>query len=174
MMADLKGRILVLLLFTELVVLAGSTGQAAAQERTPLPEYTGDRVYVKDVPGSYQSLNETIKQLERSSPQSYFVVVVRSAGPEPDAATRYVDELSDTWSKQARDKGSEARPGAIGDHPGGDRRTEGCRPSRVVPQRACRPSKKAPSNAMIEDAFIPLARKKKYRRGYCVVAGQDR
>ena len=62
------------------MLLAGSTGQATAQERTPIPEYTGDRVYIVDVPGSYQSLNETIKQLERSSPQSYFVVVVRSAG----------------------------------------------------------------------------------------------
>src|SRR5271157_4576344 len=73
MMADLRRQILVLILFTGLVLLAGSTGQAVAQERTPIPEYTGDRVYIKDVPGSYRSLNETIKQLERSSPQSYFV-----------------------------------------------------------------------------------------------------
>src|SRR5208282_3063641 len=73
MMAELRRQILVLILFTELVLLAGSTGQAVAQERTPIPEYTGDRVYIKDVPGSYQSLKETMKQLERSSPQSYFV-----------------------------------------------------------------------------------------------------
>src|SRR5208337_1018490 len=73
MMADLRRQILVLILFTELVLLAGSTGQDVAQERTTIPEYTGDRVYIKDVPGSFQSLNETIKQLERSSPQSYFV-----------------------------------------------------------------------------------------------------
>ena len=84
MMLDLRGRILVLTLFTELALLAGSTGEVAAQERTPFPEYTGDRLYVKDVPDSYQSLKETIKQLERSSPQSYFVVVVRSAGTGPD------------------------------------------------------------------------------------------
>ena len=32
MMADLRRQILVLILFTELVLLAGSTGQAAARE----------------------------------------------------------------------------------------------------------------------------------------------
>ncbi len=36
MMADLRRQILVLILFTELVLLAGSTGQAVAQERTPI------------------------------------------------------------------------------------------------------------------------------------------
>ena len=60
MMADLRRQILVLILFAELVLLAGSTGQAVAQERTPIREYTGDRVHIKDVPGSYQSLKEAM------------------------------------------------------------------------------------------------------------------
>jgi hypothetical protein len=161
MMADLRRQILVLLLFTELVLLAGSTGQAAAQERTPIPEYTGDRVYIKDVPGSYQSLKETIKQLERSSPQSYFVVVVRSAGPGPDSAARYVEELSDTWSKQARAKGLKLDPQrsvialvAIDDkkvvvHPGSFLRERAGLRKRTV-------------DAMVEQSFIPLAREGKY------------
>ena len=161
MMSDLKGRILVLLFFTELVVLAGSAGQAAAQERTPLPDYTGDRVYVKDVSGSYQSLNETIKQLERSSPQTYFVVVVRSAGPEPDAATRYVDELSYTWSKQARDKGLKLDPErsvitlvAI------DEQKVAVHAGSFLSEHAG--LRRNLLNTMIEDVFIPLAIKKKY------------
>jgi TPM domain len=164
MMADLRGRILVLILFTELVLIAGSTGQAAAQERTPIPEYTGDRVYIKDVPGSYQSLNETIKQLERSSPQSYFVVVVRSAGPGPDSATRYVEELSDTWSNQARAKALKLDPErsvitlvAIGDkrvavHTGSFLREH----ARL---------QKGTVEALIDQAFIPLALKGKYPEG---------
>ena len=161
MMADLRRQILVLILFTELVLLAGSTGQAAAQERTPIPEYTGDRVYIKDVPGSYQSLKETIKQLERSSPQSYFVVVVRSAGPGPDSATRYVDELSDTWSKQARAKGLKLDPErsvitlvAIDD------RKVAVHPGSFLRERAG--LRKRTVDAMVEQSFIPLAREGKY------------
>ena len=161
MMANLRRQILVLILFTELVLLAGSTGQAAAQERTPIPEYTGDRVYIKDVPGSYQSLKETIKQLERSSPQSYFVVVVRSAGPGPDSATRYVEELSDTWSKQARAKGLKLDPErsvitlvAIDD------RKVAVHPGSFLRERAG--LRKGTVDAMIEQSFIPLAREGKY------------
>ncbi|MGB0067208.1 MAG: TPM domain-containing protein, partial [Isosphaeraceae bacterium] len=161
MMADLRRQILVLILVTELVLLAGSTGQAAAQERTPIPEYTGDRVYIKDEPGSYQSLNETIKQLERSSPQSYFVVVVRSAGLGPDSATRYVDELSDRWSKQARAKGLKLDPErsvitlvAIDD------RKVAVHPGSFLRERAG--LRKGTVNAMIEQSFIPLAREGKY------------
>src|SRR4051794_27047657 len=74
---------------------------AEAQEKTPVPEYTGERVYVKDVTDSFQGLNHTIKELERSSPQSYFVVVVRSAGAGENAAMSYVDELYRTWRDQA-------------------------------------------------------------------------
>jgi len=161
MMADLRRQILVLILFTELVLLTGSTGQAAAQERTPIPEYTGDRVYIKDVPGSYQSLKETIKQLERSSPQSYFVVVVRSAGPGPDSATRYVEELSDTWSKQARAKGLKLDPErsvitlvAIDD------RKVAVHSGSFLSERAG--LRKRTVDAMIEQSFIPLAREGKY------------
>ena len=161
MMANLRRQILVLILFTELVLLAGSAGQAAAQERTPIPEYTGDRVYIKDVPGSYQSLKETIKQLERSSPQSYFVVVVRSAGPGPDSATRYVDELSDTWSKQARAKGLKLDPErsvitlvAIDD------RKVAVHPGSFLSERAG--LRKGTVDAMIDQSFIPLAREGKY------------
>ncbi len=161
MMAELRCQILVLILFTELVLLAGSTGQAVAQQKTPIPEYTGDRVYVKDVPGSYQSLKETIKQLERSSPQSYFVVVVRSAGPGPDSATRYVDELSDTWSKQARAKGLKLDPErsvitlmAIDD------RKVAVHPGSFLRERAG--LRKRTVDAMVEQSFIPLAREGKY------------
>ena len=161
MMANLRRQILVLILFTELVLLAGSAGQAAAQERTPIPEYTGDRVYIKDVPGSYQSLNETIKQLERSSPQSYFVVVVRSAGLGPDSATRYVDELSDRWSKQARAKGLKLDPErsvitlvAIDD------RKVAVHPGSFLRERAG--LRKDTVDTMIDQSFIPLAREGKY------------
>ncbi|MGB2611966.1 MAG: TPM domain-containing protein [Isosphaeraceae bacterium] len=161
MMANLRRQILVLILFTELVLLAGSTGQAAAQERTPIPEYTGDRVYIKDVPGSYQSLKETMKQLERSSPQSYFVVVIRSSGPGPDAANRYVEELSDTWSKQARAKGLRLDPErAVITLVAIDDRKVAVHPGSFLSERAG--LRKRTVDAMIEQSFIPLAREGKY------------
>src|SRR5271157_926917 len=164
MMADPRGRVLVLILFTELALFAGSAGPAAAQERTPFPEYTGDRVYTVNVPGSYQSLKETIKQLERSSPQSYFVVVVRSAGPGPDSATRYIDELSDTWSKQARAKGLKLDPErsvitlvAIDD------RKVAVHTGSFLREHAG--LQKGTVDALIDQAFIPLALKGKYPEG---------
>ncbi len=83
MMVDLRGRFLVLVLLAELACLPGSPG--SVQEKTPFPQYTGDRVYTVDVPGSFDSLKETIKQLERSSPQSYFVVA-RGMGTSTDGA----------------------------------------------------------------------------------------
>src|SRR4051812_14700074 len=83
-------------------ILAALCPAAWAQEKTPIPEYTGERVYVKDVPGDFGRLNQSIKELERSSPQSYFVVLVRSAGSGEDAATSYVDEVYRTWQAQAK------------------------------------------------------------------------
>ena len=99
-----------LILFAWLCLLAGLTLPAIAQEKSPFPEYTGDRVYVKDVPGSYQSLTQAIKEIERVSPQTYFAVVVPSVGSGPDAATAYVDELYNTWIKQAEAKGLKLDP----------------------------------------------------------------
>ncbi len=161
MIADLRGRLLVLILFTELAFLAGSPGQAAAQERTPIPEYTGDRVYIRDVPGSYDSLKDSIKQLERSSPQSYFVVVVRTVGQGSNAAARYVDELSDMWSKQARAKGLKLDPErsvitlvAI------DNSKIAVHPGSLLSERGG--LRKSSLDAMIGDEFIPLAKKGKY------------
>ena len=118
-------------------------------------------MYVKDVPDSYQSLKETIKQLERSSPQSYFVVVVRSAGPGPESATRYVDELSDTWSMQARAKALKLDPErsvitlvAIDD------KKVAVHTGSFLRERAG--LRRGTVDAMIKQTFIPLAREGKY------------
>src|SRR5208283_6161202 len=100
-----------LIVLMGLWIVAGLVGRSHAQEKSPIPEYTGDRVYVApDVPGSYQTLSQAIKELERSSPQTYFVVVVRYAGQGPDAATRYVEDLYDTWRTQAQAKGLKLDP----------------------------------------------------------------
>src|SRR5262245_52063608 len=68
-------------------MISGPPRPALGQDRSAFPDFTGDRVYLKDVPGSYESLNQAIKSLEKSSPQTYYVAVIKSAGPGTDAAT---------------------------------------------------------------------------------------
>ena len=70
MIVDQRARTLSLFLVAFSGVALGRGSLASAQETTPIPEYTGDRVYVKDVPDQYQSLIPAIKQLERGSPQT--------------------------------------------------------------------------------------------------------
>ncbi len=86
------------------IAIVAIQGAASAQEATPLPAYTGDRVYVKDVPNHYESVAKTIKDLERQSPQSYFVVVVKSSGAGPNATRDYLDRLYDAWRAEAETK----------------------------------------------------------------------
>ena len=67
-----------------------STG--LAQEKTPFPPLSDKRVYVSGVPDRYQSLAAQINQLKRSSPQTYYVVVVKEPAPAR-ATTDYAKEL---------------------------------------------------------------------------------
>jgi hypothetical protein len=71
-----------------------------AQEQSPLPRFTGERVIVVGVPDRYQALNDQIARLEKSSPQSYYVVVIKSAGQGRSATRDYADELAAAWRSQ--------------------------------------------------------------------------
>ncbi|HEX3449944.1 MAG TPA: hypothetical protein VHS97_16940, partial [Isosphaeraceae bacterium] len=73
---------------------------ASAQQKTPVPSFTGERVIVADVPDRYGVLADQIKRLEKSSPQSYYVVVVKSTGTGPWATRLYADELLESWERQ--------------------------------------------------------------------------
>ena len=54
----------------------------------PSPPLTGKRVYVeKGVTDSFDGLESQIAKLEQSSPQTYYVVVVRLSGTGPMATT---------------------------------------------------------------------------------------
>ncbi len=78
------------------MMLAGSP--LRAQDKTPFPAFDGSRVYVAGVPDRYQSLARQIAELEKSSRQTYYVVVVKSTGSN---AADYVDSLYETWQGQA-------------------------------------------------------------------------
>jgi hypothetical protein len=161
MIADQRAQKLGLLLIVFSGVALGRSGLASAQEITAIPEYTGDRVYVNDVPDQYQSLVPAIKQLERGSPQTYFVVVIRSAGRGPDSAHNYLGRLRDAWSKEAQTKGLKLDPqrsvitlAAIGDrkvavHVGTELSERfGLRTAKV--------------DDLINHVFIPLAQEQSY------------
>jgi len=101
--------------FGRLVVIAAlafSLGVAArAQVKPSFPPLTGKRVYLeKGVPDSFDGLESQIAKLERSSPQTYYVVVVRSSGTGRKATTEYIEELRDTWRKQTSQRGGSFDP----------------------------------------------------------------
>ena len=54
---------------------------------------------------SFDGLESQIAKLERSSPQTYYVVVVRSSGTGAKATTDYVEELRGAWRKQTSQSG---------------------------------------------------------------------
>jgi hypothetical protein len=83
---------------------------ASAQQKTPVPSFNGERVIVADVPDRYGVLADQIKRLEKSSPQSYYVVVVKSTGTGPSATRLYADELLDTWQRQKSKRGQSFDP----------------------------------------------------------------
>ena len=91
-----------------LVFLIGIS--ASAQEKTPIPSFTGERVIVADVPDRYRVLSDQISQLEKLSPQSYYVVVVKSTGTGPEATLLYADELVDDWKRQGARRGQSFDP----------------------------------------------------------------
>jgi hypothetical protein len=81
------------------------SGPVNAQARSPIPTFTGKRVYVEDVPDQFEGLNDQIARLEKASPQTYYVVVVKSSGSGPAATKDFVEEISQTWRKQASGRG---------------------------------------------------------------------
>jgi hypothetical protein len=83
---------------------------ARAQEKTPIPVFTGERVIVKGVPDQYRAVADQITRLEKSSPQSYYVVVVKSTGQGSSATRDYADEVFETWSQQASHRGRSFDP----------------------------------------------------------------
>ena len=150
-------------LFASLVLSWVST--ALAQEKTPFPTLGDKHVYVAGVPDQFRALETQINELERSSPQTYYVVVIKQAGPGPKAAIQYAEELFDRWRSQAAKEG---RPfdadrsilvvlavdnQRIAVHPGASCATQfGLTPARI-------------ERELIKDVFIPYAKKDQYSEG---------
>jgi uncharacterized membrane protein YgcG len=140
---------------------------ALAQERTPFPALTDKHVYVSGVPepDRYRALESQINQLERSSPQTYYVVVVKEAGSGGKAATRYAEELFDLWRSEAAKSGRtfnadrsilivlDVDNRQIAVHPGALLRNQfGLTPAKI-------------ERDLIRDVFIPFATKEQYPEG---------
>lgn len=156
-----RGRSLLVLVFAVSLGLLALAGHVFAQEKTPFPEYNGERVYTAGVSGSFESLNQTIKELERSSPQSYFVVLIRSAGSGDNAVARYADDLYDAWKAQAQAKGLKLDPerSVLTVVAVGDRRV-------AVRAGATLQGKlgldRSTRSSLIDKAFVPFAKEQRY------------
>ncbi len=83
---------------------------ARGAERTPYPAFTGDRVYVAGVSDRFDGLTDQIKRLEKTSPQTYYVAVVKSFGDGQHAAQHYADELFRIWRSEASRRGLKLDP----------------------------------------------------------------
>ncbi len=93
-----------------IAVVACVATVARGAERTPYPAFSGDRVYVAGVPDRFDGLTDQIKRLEKTSPQTYYVAVVKSFGDGQHAAQDYVDELFRVWRGQASLRGLKLDP----------------------------------------------------------------
>jgi hypothetical protein len=91
-----------------MIALAATAARGA--ERTPYPAFTGERVYTAGVPDRFEGLTDQIKRLEKSSPQTYYVAVVKSFGERSSAATDYVDGLYRVWRSEASRRGLKLDP----------------------------------------------------------------
>jgi uncharacterized membrane protein YgcG len=127
-----------------------------------LPTLSDQRVYVAGVPDRYGGLADQIKRLERSSPQTYYVVVVKSTGPGGSATKEYADELFDTWRRQASRRGLSFDPErsvivvvAL------DKKQIAVRPGAMLRSQFDL-SAATVERELINGAFIPLAKADKY------------
>ena len=94
-------------LFAVLLSLGLSTATArhtAAQ--CPMPPFTGQRVSISGPDtAKWQPLERFIRDVEKQSPQTYFVVVVQTSGKGSQATVAYTDRLQAEWILQATKQG---------------------------------------------------------------------
>ena len=99
-----------------LVLLIGRS--AHAQQKTPIPTFTGERVIVAGVPDRYDALAGQIARLEKSSPQSYYVVVVKSTGTGSSATRGLCRRIGRRLAAAGTEARPVIRPGPVGRHRG--------------------------------------------------------
>ena len=134
-----------------------------AQEKTPFPTLSDKRVYVSGVPDRYQALEAHINRLERSSPQTYYVVVVKSTGSGAKATTTYAQDLFKHWVRQA----ASSRRSFDSDRSvlivlGVDNEQIAIHPGALLSKRY---GMHAEMVDVIQKTFIPFARKQQYPEG---------
>jgi uncharacterized membrane protein YgcG len=88
-----------------LLATFGWSVASAQDDPSPIPEFTGARVYVSGVRDEFDVLREDISRLERSSPQTYYVCVIRSSGPDKRSTRTYLERMVEQWESQARRRG---------------------------------------------------------------------
>ncbi len=143
----------------------GWCSTSRAQEKTPFPTLSDKHVYVSGVPDRYSAIEAQINQLERSSPQTYYVVIVKQAGAGSNAAIQYAEDVFSLWRRQAATSGRSFDADhtilivlavdnkKIAVHPGAILRDQfGLTPAKI-------------ERDLIRDVFIPYAQKAQFEEG---------
>ena len=74
---------------------------SAVAAATPFPQFTGKRLYVTGDVQAYAAVEAKIAEIEANSRQTYYVVVVPSAGEGSSATRNYTDALYQAWKREA-------------------------------------------------------------------------
>ncbi len=75
------------------------------------PRFTGKRIYLSGVPDTgYSRVQRTIAEVERTAPETYYLVVTRSTGSGSWATRDYTDALYQRWRSDARSRGLRLDP----------------------------------------------------------------
>jgi len=90
----------ILLSATTLAIVTGMA-DARVVTRTPLPEFTGRKVTVMEVPDRYAEIVTKAEQVEKATGVPVYVTVIRSSGRGDNATRTYVDDLFRSWSKSS-------------------------------------------------------------------------
>ncbi|MDG3006343.1 TPM domain-containing protein [Paludisphaera mucosa] len=88
-----------------LLWVAAMVGAVRAEEASPMPAFTGERLYVQGAADRYAPVADAIRSLESRSPQSYYVVVVKSSGEGQSATRAFAERLRDAWRGEAATRG---------------------------------------------------------------------
>lgn len=145
-----------------LLGMFGLTSRAQSVHKTPLPEFTGQRLTVSEVPDRYPDVAKKIEQVEKATGASFYVVVIRTSGRGENSTRTYVDDLFRAWSRNPAGRSAKFDPERsvlivvalenrqLATHAGAELRRRHGLDSATI------------RNEIVEPRFIPLAKELKY------------
>ena len=112
---------------------------ALAQQNPAIPSFTGERVIVAGVPDQFGAIAGQITRLEKASPQSYYVVIVKSTGTDSSATRKFTGATGQELARAKTAAWPIVRPREVRGRCRGSGERAGYGHPRHVSQRSVRP-----------------------------------